>query len=162
MQGETLGAERVGCGRWDARGGERLRWSAGKDGLGVWGLERAAARVWGRQPLGAGSRGIACGGSKSLMSGPWLSSSRSRSRRAWRGDHGGLSLPEPARLCSRFRPRIRGGARLKPTAHRDAPGSAELPSHKRTARAMPPRVLVLALPGGHPGRVAEHLTLQPR
>ena len=81
------------------------------------------------------------------MSGPWLSSSRSRGAR--RGDHRGLSLPGPACLYSRFRPRTRGGARLKPTAPRDAAGSAELPARKRAARAMPPRVLVLALPGGH-------------
>ena len=68
MQGKTRDAEGVWLRALGCLGGERLRWSAGKDGLGVWGLEGAAAGVWGQQLLGAGSRGVACGGSRLLMS----------------------------------------------------------------------------------------------
>ena len=153
-----LGAQSgFGCGRWDARGGERLRWSAGKDGLGARGLEGAAAEVRGRQPLGAGSRGVACGGSKSLMSGPWLSSSRSRG--AWRGDRGRLNLPGPACPGPSSAPRTTGGSGPEPSAHRAAPAGAELPAPRHAAPAVPPGVPALARTSGRQGPVAEHTGL---
>ena len=71
-------------------GGEQLRWSAGKDQLGVWGLEGGGC--WGGGATAFGC--VACGGSKSLMSGPWLSSSRSR------GAPGPPRRPAPGSPCS--------------------------------------------------------------
>ena len=81
---------------------------------------------------------------------------RQQQPRGLAGDHGRLNLLGPACPGPSSAPRTTGGTGPEPSAHRAAPGDAELPAPKHAAPAVPPGVPALARTGGRQGPVAEH------